>query len=429
MTFLEATLALAVALHTAFYAAEEISRTAIVDFSSPQFIATEEMLVEHGGDKPIEIKAIHDILELDEEGIFKFLRDEPYLNSAIFNSRVVERKGQAPYYHDHMEREYYRIDPRVFLIPGETVRKWFYTCGSGYWVMSPEEYEQTDKATLKPELFSKYFTFPETVEERSAYYRTHAVSFLTQEMIRDTLSVARKIIAQTTPEDRVIIFGNTPYFIGRALDHLISLSDTPAPKVIYLPFSGAPNIRSARNAGGWHKDMVTAERLEHFKGRLTQAGLMADNKEMLKGTTYIVDVIGGGSGPSFTMETILRDFQEKASEAVPNFEVISINRFVKDEERHHMIASKFAEDGEHLELSFPSKEHPKFKVPAQVMYLPGHVALDFVPDKCMATRIVPKYNPCFWSSEYDYLLEAPVSSIGQILLDHFDENLKALTEK
>ena len=106
-----------------------------------------------------------------------------------------------------------------------------------------------------------------------------------------------------------------------------------------------------------------------------------------------------------------------------------MNTFKEDEERHHLIASHFAQDDEHLELSFPSKKEVRFKVPAQVIFLKGHGSLDFIPDQCPATRIVPKYNPKFWTPEYDHLLTAPLSSIAQILLEHFDENLRVLMEK
>lgn len=68
-------------------------------------------------------------------------------------------------------------------------------------------------------------------------------------------------------------------------------------------------------------------------------------------------------------------------------------------------------------------------VPAQVLLLPNHGILDSMPDSCPITRIVPKYNARFWTKEFDDLLTAPLSSIRKILLEHFDENVKALMEQ
>lgn len=364
---------------------------------------------------------IIDILALSEEEVFKFLDKVSYLNSAIFNSSD---------HHDHMAKEQHRIDPRVFLLPAETVRKWFYTHYNTWKKMPLEEYEAKDKALLLPQLFSTYFTFPEKHEERPAYYRHNALSFLTQKMIRDIRAVAQKIIDATTEQDRIVIFGNTPYFVGRAMEHLLQ-NAVPSNKrtLIYLPFSGAPNTRSVRNLFGASDDVVTDERFAHFKKRLETLGLSPENPSMREGTTYIVDVIGSGAGPAFTIKTILREFLKRNHETYPSFEIISLNKFIEECDRNMAIASKPADDGETTQLSFPSKEECHFMVPARVFYLEGHHHLDFIPDQCPATRIIPKFNPKFWSASFDHVLTAPLNSIAQILRDHFDENLKGLDQE
>ncbi|MGN6670630.1 MAG: hypothetical protein ACTHJ4_03755, partial [Candidatus Nucleicultricaceae bacterium] len=238
---------------------------------------------------------------------------------------------------------------------------------------------------------------------------------------------AQKIIDATTEQDRIGLFGNTPYFGGRAMEHLLQNS-TPSQKrtLIHLPFSGAPNTFSDRNVFSSADDIVTAERYAHFKNRLETLGLSPENPSMMEGTTYFVDVIGSGSGPAFTMETILREFSRKNHETHPNFEIIALNEFLEDDDRNMAIASKPANDGETVQLSFPSKESCHFSVPARVFYLEGHGQLDFIPDQCPATRIVPKFNAKFWSPSFDHILKAPLNSMAQILVDHFDENLKAL---
>lgn len=226
-----------------------------------------------------------DTSALDEKSLFDFLSRLPYLDDAIFSSR----DG-----HDHMQQEQDRIDPRVFLLKPDVVRKWYYTYKCIADRMSAEEYEKADHSQLKPELFSQYFTFPDTSEERSAYYRTHKISFLSQELIQNIYLTAQRILKQTTFKDRIVIFGNTPYFVGRALERIMSQYPEQAntyPKVIYLPFSGAPNIKSARNPFGFFYDPVTPHRFAHFKNRLRSLGLLSDNTSLLEGITYIVDVI------------------------------------------------------------------------------------------------------------------------------------------
>lgn len=330
---------------------------------------------------------------------------------------------------DYFHKKFSQIDPQVFLLPAETVRKWFYTSCSTYKKISIEKYENCDKNLLEPAIFSRYFNFPTDPKDRPAYYRSNSMGFLNQKMIEDILQVAKRILNITVENDRIVIFGNTPYFVGRAIQFLINQSDSPIhPTIINFPFSGAPNTITSRNACHYEDDLVTPKRLVHFQKRLNSLGLMSNNADLLKGTTYIVDVIGSASGPAFMMETILRDFSKNKPGEIPNFQIISLNEFDNDLERSARIVSHFAKDGEKLELSFPSKEKTHFKIPAQVIYLPGHGDLDFGPDRNPSTRIFPKYNPIFWTDAYDDLLTKAPSGMAQILLDYFDENLKALTE-
>lgn len=381
----------------------------------------ESLLQEIFTPRHFEIKPneVIDILALSEEKVLEFLTGESnLLGPAIYLTRDD---------YDHMAGQKHRIDPRVFLLPAETVRKWFYTQYPTWEKKSLEDYEAADKTLLRPHLFSTYFTFPTNREERPAYYRNNALSFLTQKMVQDIRTTAQKIIDATTEQDRIVIFGNTPYFVGRAMEHLLQNS-MPSQKrtLIHLPFSGAPNTSSERNAFSAADDIVTAERYAHFKNRLETLGLSPENPSMMEGTTYFVDVIGSGSGPAFTIGTLLREFSRKTHETHPNFEIIALNEFLEDNDANMAIASKPANDGETVQLSFPSKKSCHFTVPARVFYLEGHGQLDFIPDQCSATRIVPKFNAKFWSPSFDHTLKAPLNSIAQILLEHFDENLKAL---
>lgn len=373
-------------------------------------------------------KPIVDILSVSEEEQMQILQQIPYLGDAIFKAKTEEKE-------DLFQKEIFRIDPRCFLLPAEVVRKWYYTRYYTYERMPLETYEGLDKSTLKPFIFNRFFNFPTDPDERRIYYRNNPIGFLDQELIGWNLAAARRILRFATSQDRVIIFGNTPYFLGRGIEFLtkerqkLDASYLP-PKLIYLPFSGAPNVESTRNATGFTKDVVTPDRLAHFQRRLKNLGLSSENPELLEGTTYIVDVIGAGSGPSFTMETILRNFRQDVSDdRLPDFEVISLNTFKEDDPRHTGIASFPAKDGDHLELHFPNKYDTAFIVPAQVIYVSGHGMLDKGPSLCPSMRMVPEYNPCYWSEEFDYLLSAPPTSLQVIIEEHFQENLRALIEK
>lgn len=373
-------------------------------------------------------KPFFDVLSASEEEQMQFLKTTPYLPNAIYKVREEEDL-------DYFICDIHRIDPSCFLLPAETVRKWYYTINFTSDRVSPETYESLDKGTLRPFIFNRFFNFPADPKERCVYYRNNPIGFIDQELIGWNLAAARRILRFTTSQDRIIIFGNTPYFVGRAIEFLTTERQKldalyQPPKLIYLPFSGAPNVKSTRNAFKTVRDKVTADRLAHFQRRLEKLGLCSDNPELLQGTTFIVDVVGAGTGLAFTMETILRDFRQYVSDdRLPDFEVISLNVFREDEPRNMGIASFPAGDGNHLELSFPYKHKPAFIVPAQVIYVKGHGTMDKIPEIHPMMRMVPEYNPWYWSEEFDYLLSAPRTPLQVIIEEHFQENLRALIEK
>ena len=196
--------------------------------------------------------------------------------------------------------------------------------------------------------------------------------------------------------------------------------------IIIFPFSGSPNSVRPNNLPN-NNDIVTSENLAHLKKRLRGHGLMADNPELLTKETYFVDCIASGSGPAYTIETILRDFQEQGVKETPKFKIIALNEFTfeDDDPRNESIASKEAKDGEELTLSFPSKREIHFEIPAQVIYMPGHGTFDNLPDQFTFLRMLPKYNAAFWKDEFEHIIASEPTFIQRLLIEHFDINIKA----
>jgi len=289
-----------------------------------------------------------------------------------------------------------------------------------------EEYKKQfpDKAAI----FSESFNIPQDPAQRKEYFLQHPLGFLTQSLIADIYEAAQKIMAATRQGDYIVIFGNTPYFVGRALQKMISLDshNHNYRKIIEFPFSGAPNaIREFPKL----KDLVTQERLDYLKKRLEVSGLSPHNKDLEKHSVYFVDVIATGSGLAYLIEELLRMFKQ-AHMNIPDFNIISLNKIDitnKEDPRNARIADRNANDGEHLTFYFPTKQEPHFSIDAQVIYLPGHGLLDMLPSE--AWRIFPEYNAAYWQPEYDYLLNYRKKKLPKMLLEFFDTNLEHLMKK
>ncbi|MCA0370193.1 MAG: hypothetical protein LCH26_03715 [Proteobacteria bacterium] len=357
---------------------------------------------------------------MEKEDMFELLSDDPYLRAAIANTISNHEKGRPEL--DIIQKQKDCINPAVFLLPADMVCEWFFTKARTYHKMKPQRFQdlaQYAPEQLFPQIFSNHCNFPTDPEAQNAYYLANAIGFMDQEIVSQHLMAARAVAAQVNPQDRIVIFGNTPYFLGRALDALHERGQC-AVKPIYLPFSGAPNTFSSRNMGQALGDVVTPERYAHFQGFLQKKGLM--DQAMLTGTTHIVDVIGSGAGPAYTMGTILNHFAPQ----VPQFNIFSMNEFSCEEPRHTLITSHMAKNGERTALSFPNQESAYFRVPAQVVHVKDHTLLDFMPDKCASLRVVPKNKPAFWNDAYKDMFDAPLGIVAQHLLKHFDVNLKHL---
>jgi len=265
-----------------------------------------------------------------------------------------------------------------------------------------------------------YFGIPKDPEERKTYFATHDIGFLTHECINDINSAALSILNQTKDGDRLVIFGNSPFFVGRALKSILSRVTHIKRVLIEFPFSGAPN----GSRGIFQpKNIVTPSRLAHLRTRLRRNGLSSQNPALLENDTYFIDVVGMGSGFVFVAEEILRDFRESGL-ADPNLKLITMNRIDinnKLDNNHEKIAKENPDENRHTILYFPSIKNTRFVTTSKEAYVKCHMKLDMLDDNDL--RGYPEYNASFWQDEYDYLLEQRYSNAMQILLDYFDQNI------
>ncbi len=341
-----------------------------------------------------------------------------------------------------------RVPAEYRLLSPNAVREWFSDNEINQYFEkrskhnSSETREQFDAAVA--DLFSyKYFGIPENPDEKKEFFLKSDFYFLTPDLVKNIYNAAQRIMNLSTKGDVLVSFGNSPYFLGRALKHLASdnITDENYRQIIFFPFSGSPN-RTRQSSFPNPKDIVTIERLNHLKNRLVQEGLSSTNTALTKDTKVLfMDVVGSGAGPAYVMEQIIRDFQ-KASKALPDVRLLTMNLINPDtkdssnnnDSRNLEITHSFGtKDNEQLTFGFPSiHENTHFKVDGQVIHVPGHTALDMIRNDQL--RVLPEYNPCYWNKEYDYLLEGINDDSKkphhiQVLFNYFDTHIKSLIEK
>lgn len=269
---------------------------------------------------------------------------------------------------------------------------------------------------------------PEDEIERETFFEEASIGILSQKMLDNIYRTARSILEVTKPEDTLLIFGNTPYFVGRALKQITmegALGKEEKQNIIMFPFSGSPN-RIRPGSFPDLKNLVTENRLRHLQKRMREVGLWPRGEAFRKnGTLHIVDVYGSGSGPAYFIEELLRNFQ-KEKETFPSIKLISLNEIdIEDEEdqRNASISKRSAKDGEVFKFHFPSISRTHYKIGGQVIYLPGNVMLDNLHQD--EWRGFPNYNPAYWVSDYDTLVEEwQNQKHTKTLFEFFDLNMK-----
>lgn len=365
-----------------------------------------------------------------EEDKFKLFQSDRFISTNLFNAFA---------YGSALTKDKERTDPLIFMLPAQLVEKFYFRASPRHTKQGfAEDYKRWHKPDHKnyvegrnfeeyyDDIFSDtYFGLPETANEREEYYLKNDISYLSQDNIDSVYEAALKILALTKQNDNIVIFGNSPYFIGRTLKLMIESEPGIKRNIIEFPFSGSPNRTRAGGNFPDIRNLVTPERLSHLKARLSKAGLMADQADALsRVSTYFVDVIASGSGPAYVLETILRDFKEKNITEIPDFRLISLNEITLDDDdpRAKSIAKQDGGDGDEIALYLPSLDKPYFKIPTHIVYMKGHSVFDLIPSKSL--RALPEYNASYWTKEYDYLLTQEPPYHMQILFDHFDTNIK-----
>lgn len=141
---------------------------------------------------------------------------------------------------------------------------------------------------------------------RHKHYLSHPLCHLTQDLIKNIVASAQRILKKTTQGDDIVIFGNTSYYIGRVLERLVSNDkiDDNYRRLIFFPFSGSPNSDDRNDA---LVELVTPKRLEHLKKRLKKASLLPDSyDDLLRKKIYFVDRVCIGRGLHYTI-SVIRD--------------------------------------------------------------------------------------------------------------------------
>lgn len=340
----------------------------------------------------------------DAYAIFK---KDPYLDSALFN--FIIKRGKVEIF----EKERRRFKLTSLLMSAEEMRKCFIKRFPDW--MSDERLLERMNLLIN----DKYFGIPTEPEERKAYFAEKDIGFLTHECINDINDAALSILNQTNDGDTLVIFGNSPFFIGRALKSILSRATHIKRVLIEFPFSGTPN--GAREIFK-NKDIVTPLRLAHLRKRLRRQGLSSQNTALLSNDTYFIDVVGSASGFAYVAEEILRDFREANLDS-PNLKMITMNRIDIDtpSKRNDVIVKENPDEEGHTILYFPTIQNTRFVTTSKEAYVKCHVQLDMLVDNDL--RGYPEYNASFWQDEYDYLLAQRYSPTMQILLDYFDQNI------
>lgn len=267
--------------------------------------------------------------------------------------------------------------------------------------------------------------------------------FLGTPDIRQIIRDSRNLINQTNNKDTFIIFGNTPYFIGRAMKMLGSNDpqDTNYRNIIFIPFSGTPN-RAVRPNILFGKieerdvhgravsslseiDLTSPDRIKHLETHMKTLGISPSNESLGRGTIYLIDVIGSGAGPAFFLGELIKMYQHQ-NKPIPKMEIVTLNKInPRKENRHKNIA-----DTKNKRLYFPSLSDPKFSISYREFSETENQysgKLDFIQDY---QRYWPPYNAAYWNSEYDYLKEAyPNSRFMKLFLQYFDHKFNYVRDQ
>lgn len=267
--------------------------------------------------------------------------------------------------------------------------------------------------------FMAGLTLPENAEDRQVWYPGHDLGLFTQDTLRSVFATAKRIYDGTNEGDNIVIFGNTPYYVGRALK-ILSKSREDKRNIVDFPFSG-----------GNYKP--TQARLDHFKKGMESKGFFST--EFYKGKhTYFIDVYYKAAGLSYTLDVLVDHLSQTSGDAIAmlaNISAIALNNFNAkkvDTRQETIVGTQVAKDQDVVQLTLPNLNEARHKIACQVFFMPEHdmFAVGSVDKYPHLLRGYPKYNANFWHPAFDYLLSQEGTPNHKIMIEHFDANIKHL---
>lgn len=335
------------------------------------------------------------------------------------------------------------VDPRFLLIDGKKVYEEYLKHNPQYqkkaikFLMGENDKSSARTEREAKEVFKKindeiflsyaFFGIPDNKKERERFFlKKRVLGLLSQWLIKNIYHGAKKILSMSHKGDYIVIFGNTPYFVGRALNRLASTNPKKQSyrHVVPFPFSGSPN-RNRWEDGELPtpENLVTPSRLRHLKERLKNVGLSCDNEKLLKVNTYFVDAIGSGKGPLYVIEAIIRNCKKTKGE-IPHIAMISLNEvLLYDKEKRINLITKKKGLNKITTFFLPNKSNPHLSIPNYEAYVHGHGLLDNIEN---SMRMLPEYNAYLWNKKYDYLLTQEPQQHKKVILEYFDANIDRL---
>lgn len=281
----------------------------------------------------------------------------------------------------------------------------------------PEDFKRQMNNLERSKAFMAGLTLPENPADRAAWYPGHDLGLFTQDLLHSIFVTAKRIYNGTKPGDNIVIFGNTPYYLGRALK-MISESSADKRHIVDFPFSRI-------------KSKPTQFRLDHFKKGMASKGLFSQDFYKDK-HTYFVDVYYTASGLSYALDVLVDHLSKTSADPkamLADVSAISLNPFNPsglDIRQMEIVGGTIVKDQEVTQLTLPSLQKARYKIACQVFHLPEHntLAIGSVDQYPNLLRGYPKYSADFWHPAFDYLLTREGTPNHKIMLEHFDANIK-----
>ena len=190
----------------------------------------------------------------------------------------------------------------------------------------------------------------------------------------------------------------------------------PAPDIVFMPFSGAPNHRREHKGIDW-RSATSEGRIAFLRRVMTYYGM---TPERLRGRDLkLVDLIGSGGGPFFFLLELIR---MNGGEPPCNMEVLCLNEMPIRYTLGWLSNVRLVGPDvslQHLQpdrrgiLSHPCQEAPLLQLPFRSLGVPGPLLQKL--DKTMACqRFQPFFYALYWQPCYAANLVQGPSLMAQV---------------